>query len=269
MAALGIEAGQPTGSGGYKRRGGIHDGQLLNSALPIMRFTLVYDGPLPSAGKGNCRKEPKQMMRETFHKQLAELWKERRSLSRALEYYQRSPHHHRTIGMFSQEDVVQAVEHTVMEGLSGRRSSTRLEDMSEGVKRGILVPFQRGPYTFIPLATKHYELACDLDILFLRSEAPGALFPNTKGDLDNRLKVLFDALTMPEHENQLMPDAEPDATQNPFFCLLEDDKLITGFKVESERLLDEEPGSNRVQLTIRVTMKTRRVNMVTLELEGD
>lgn len=37
------------------------------------------------------------------------------------------------------------------------------------------------------------------------------------------------------------------------FCLLEDDQLITGFRTESERLLDPPDHGGRAKLVIRVT----------------
>ncbi len=265
---------------GRQYPGGVYEGQLLNSAVPIMRFTLVYDGPLPAQNSHNGRNELKHRMREVFHRQLAELWSERRSLRDPLEIWRRYPARrdiwlklaspemsHRDIIEAAQEDIARAI-HTTGES-SWRFRTDSLHNLGWTVEAGIIVPFRRGPFTFFPLATKRWDLVCDLSILFLRAEAPGALFPNTRGDLDNRLKVLFDALTMPEHDNQLPTNAAPDSTQDPFFCLLEDDKLITSFHVDSERLLDEPPGGNRVKLVVRVTMKTRRVNMITMELEGD
>src|SRR6266851_4870380 len=47
-------------------------------------------------------------------------------------------------------------------------------------------------WNFVPLVTEELNLICGLDILFLRPSAPGQLVSG--GDLDNRLKTLFDAL---------------------------------------------------------------------------
>jgi hypothetical protein len=43
---------------------------------------------------------------------------------------------------------------------------------------------------------------CALDILFLRRDNPGNLIASG-GDIDNRLKVLFDGLRMPEPMSDL------------------------------------------------------------------
>jgi hypothetical protein len=49
---------------------------------------------------------------------------------------------------------------------------------------------------YIPLIRKSLHLACALDIQFLRHEEPGLLVLQG-GDLDGRLKTLFDAMRMP------------------------------------------------------------------------
>lgn len=43
------------------------------------------------------------------------------------------------------------------------------------------------------------HLVCHLDILFLRYDEPGQIF--TGGDLDGRIKVWFDALSVPQRIN--------------------------------------------------------------------
>jgi len=45
------------------------------------------------------------------------------------------------------------------------------------------------------------------------------------GDIDNRIKVLFDGLKMPETVSELGGVAL-ESEEDPFFCLLEDDNLI-------------------------------------------
>jgi hypothetical protein len=53
--------------------------------------------------------------------------------------------------------------------------------------------YKRGKFGCLPIVREDLHLVCDLDILFLRRENPGSLISGG-GDLDNRLKVLFDAL---------------------------------------------------------------------------
>jgi hypothetical protein len=77
-------------------------------------------------------------------------------------------------------------------------------------------------------------IACSLDILFLRRDPPGKIVSGG-GDIDNRIKVLFDALRMPQACNEI--DGAPGVGEDPFFCLLEDDSLITRVSVTTDRLL--------------------------------
>jgi hypothetical protein len=76
------------------------------------------------------------------------------------------------------------------------------------------------------------------------------------GDIDNRIKVLFDGLRMPEHTPEL-GGVPLEVDENPFFCLLEDDSLITSVTVTTDRLLLEknaEEKPNDVHLIIHVTV---------------
>jgi hypothetical protein len=96
-----------------------------------------------------------------------------------------------------------------------------------------------------------------LDILFLRRDPPGSPII-TGGDIDNRLKVLLDGLKMPKDCSQLPANWRPGLDQNPLYCLMEDDNLITEIKVTSDRLLipaTEDEHRNSVELVIHVTTK--------------
>ena len=42
--------------------------------VPLMKFTLTYDGELPSSGNGSKKLEKKWEIRKHFHPQLVELW---------------------------------------------------------------------------------------------------------------------------------------------------------------------------------------------------
>jgi hypothetical protein len=82
---------------------------------------------------------------------------------------------------------------------------------------------------------------CDLDVLFLRAEPIGGLLNHNSGggDIDNRMKVLFDAFGIPQRgQLQPKPDDPPDPI--PLFVLLSDDSLITSVKVTTDRLLTTE-----------------------------
>jgi hypothetical protein len=123
----------------------------------------------------------------------------------------------------------------------------------------VLIP--RGGFQFAPLVTSRLYLVCRLDILFLRPQDPGEVIHG--GDLDNRLKTLFDALHIPE-ANQIAGDVAGDG-ETPFFCLLEDDALITEFGVETDRLLEPVPPSH-VSLVIRVRLRATKASWISLDL---
>lgn len=80
-------------------------------------------------------------------------------------------------------------------------------------------------FNFVPLVTQELDLICGLDILFLRPDRPGSIW---KGDIDNRIKTLLDALALPLPSDDYNLRT-PEADEQPFFCLLEEDKLITKF----------------------------------------
>jgi hypothetical protein len=96
-------------------------------------------------------------------------------------------------------------------------------------------------------------VACALDILFLRRDGPGALV-KSGGDIDNRVKVLFDALRMPQTCDEVCGE-KPAQDEEPFYCLLEDDKLISSVRVDTNWLLTPPSAGERihdVHLIIRV-----------------
>ncbi len=120
-------------------------------------------------------------------------------------------------------------------------------------------------FRFAALVTARYEMVCGLEILFLRPEPPGGLI--TKGgDIDNRLKTLFDALRMPRVPEELPAGDVPAGDEDPFFCLLEDDALITAIDVRTDVLLDPSAHASEALLTIRVQTRLVEANFYNLGL---
>jgi hypothetical protein len=117
--------------------------------------------------------------------------------------------------------------------------------------------FACGGFRFVPLVTQQLTLLCGIDILFLRPDSPGAVL--NSGDLDNRLKTLFDALRMPT-SNEINGNLVPQPDEDPFYCLLEDDRLITKVTVETDLLLQPvvaksnlyNPNDARLVITVRL-----------------
>jgi hypothetical protein len=110
------------------------------------------------------------------------------------------------------------------------------------------------PFTFAPLVTEEVNAVVELSLTILRPELPGGLITQG-GDIDNRLKSLFDALAMPPLPNALPPAATPTDDETPLFCLLEDDNLIVSVTVRTEQLL--EPVSDQSLVDVTIAVKTR------------
>jgi hypothetical protein len=194
-----------------------------------VEFRLIYKGELPAqgAGTGGSRIKEKHAIRKQLHGQLRELWRVDQFLSR---YMQEIP----------------------------RRNIEPTADESEKTKIVEVISrnFTKFGYRFVPLISEHFGIACSLDILFLRRDGPGNLIVSG-GDIDNRIKVLFDGLRVPKY-NEEVAGVPPEVGEDPFYCLLEDDTLITDVRITTDRLLtpqEKEEHIHQVQLVIHVKTK--------------
>jgi hypothetical protein len=133
--------------------------------------------------------------------------------------------------------------------LSRRKDWIRERPDKEG---DVAILEDRDGRQFVPLITDKAALYCKIEVLFLRTERPGNLI-GEGGDIDNRLKTLFDALRVPGRDQvqNLRPDINNDG--NPLFCVVRDDSLITAVGVDTDRLLtSEEPHDMRVIVRVQV-----------------
>jgi hypothetical protein len=170
-----------------------------------MEFHLLYDGPLHADTQRHHWVQEKHTIRKVFHRQITYLWKTHPFLAVRYKAMCRDPF------TDSSEESIRWVD------LQARN-------------------FNKCGFNFLPLVGQVFDIACSLDVLFLRRSHPGSLV-SKGGDIDNRIKVLFDALRIPDQCSELPPSAKPSDRENPFFSLLQDDKLITQFKVTTDRLL--------------------------------
>ena len=137
--------------------------------------------------------------------------------------------------------------------------STPLQGAASSYLEDLGSSYVRCGHRFAPLLTKENGLGCSLDILFLRRDYPGNLIKHG-GDIDNRIKTFLDALKIP---GVCAGVTAPKAHENPFFCLLEDDGLITDVSITTDRLLvpmDEPSHVNHVVLIIHVKAKVVDLN---------
>ena len=116
-----------------------------------------------------------------------------------------------------------------------------------------------GQYHFAPLISSYFDLVANLEIVMLRPEPEGRIFVRS-GDIDNRLKTLLDALKVPNDEAALPDNASPSPDESPFFCLLEDDSLVTNVDIQTAHWLEPEvQDSDEVVLLLRIRTKPTRV----------
>jgi hypothetical protein len=194
-----------------------------------MQFHLTYEGVLMGASRDDPRVQHKHNLRRVFHRQLKALW-----------------------------------------------DGTWLRDMKHGsyvsapqiapdlpMRDGLAKRYTRGNYRFVPLVREELALLCSLEILFLPPDLPGNLIKSA--DLDSRLKTLFDALTIPTDATKL---ETPKIDEDPFYCLLEDDKLISHVSVETDRLLEptrddlsKNEAKNDARLVIDVKVRPYQLTM--------
>ena len=212
----------------------------------FVKFTLTYDGSLPPSANKPKNKE-KWAIRNAFDPQLKDLWQNHPAL-RDIElngrYFPKTGGasltqvHHLHPGPVRPQ--VRLLAHPP-------RQPEEILDLCESIDK-------HGAW-FRPLVRESYALHCGLKILFLRKERPGKVYQG--GDIDGRIKTLLDALTMPQHAEQVLKNTTKAA---PIFCLLEEDSLVSGLQVETERLLGNQNNhpADYARLTIEVDVRVRQ-----------
>jgi hypothetical protein len=208
---------------------------LNGSRLPyaFMEFRLTYKGPLPAANRKNPRAKEKNVIRTYLHPQLEELW----NTHPALQWIE------------NPEDV----------------TSRKIPIWQRAdIRSKLTIPTVR--QEFVPLVSSHLNLYCKLKVLFLRPERPGWVIQES-GDLDNRMKVLLDALRIPRSADEARGLKRID----PFFCLLENDNsLVAGVEIDTDQLLKpDQSTSSYVELIIQVSVKVTHLTWISMGFVGD
>jgi hypothetical protein len=208
---------------------------------PLMKFVLTYEGEL----RANDSRR-KWEIRRQFHPQLRELWRihpallvvERHRMVPGGNYFQYEQHHSLPPG-----PVRSAPPNSI----------------------DVLAPIKVEDKQYCPLVRNSLALHCGLKIIFLRKEEPGKIYQG--GDLDNRLKTLFDALSVPNRTEPLPKGA---VIEDPLYCLLEDDALITRIDVETQRLLSRPKSSaHEAHLIIEVDVRPTEARIYNQPFLGD
>ncbi|HEY1142512.1 MAG TPA: hypothetical protein VGE68_00605 [Sphingomicrobium sp.] len=205
-----------------------------------VEFVLSYDGPLratqrePRQGQPPKHADLKRAIRAEFHHQLKELWRVNPALKGE------------GLMQFTLDDGTEL-------------NPTRL-------KEDLANKHQHYGKRFVPLVTEELDLLCSLDILFLRRDRPGGTV--YAGDLDNRIKTLIDCLRIPE-AGEGYSDLELGPDYDPFFVLLEEDKLLTKVSIETDRLyrpVTDEDDNADARLFIKVRIKPYNPNILNTHL---
>jgi len=223
---------------------------LIGHLVPfdLMKFTLTYQGPLLAASNNATRAKEKWEIRKALRPQLVKLWQ----THPVLMGFGIKAHVPLSSGISAPSGNVAVTFSTT----SGTPPATNAPLTTPMLVRG---------QSFLPIVRESMGLACGLNVIFLRQEDPGSAVKQG-GDLDNRLKTLFDGLRVPNDSD--LDAGWPDA--DPFHCLLEQDALITGVHIETDRLLTG-PSANvhEVHLIIEVTVRVIRITMENLGFLGD
>ena len=127
------------------------------------------------------------------------------------------------------------------------------------IERDMLTNWKINKFNFLPMVNNLYGQVAELNIFILWPDAPGTIIIN-KGDIDNRLKTLLDALRMPKDNNEIPKDDFPKDDEVIFYCLLEDDKLITKISIMTDRLLYSNVNHSEVKLFIQVNVKPSKLD---------
>ena len=186
-----------------------------------MRLRLTYQGNLWAATRTKTRADHKHEIRKAFQPQLRKFWEIHPYLKSAL---------------YTDRVFNFVVPHVPL-----------ADHLAE--------QYSKWGYQFVPLITHQLRFNCSVHILFLRPSMPGGVM--NSGDLDNRLKTIFDALRMPENEDELGKYKIPDENEKPFYCLMTDDKLISNVSMDTDILLEKvkDGGDNEARLVITVELK--------------
>ena len=188
-----------------------------------MEFRLTYDGPL-LAHRDDERLKKRKLhvhdIRQKFHKQLKVLWE----------------------------------QHPILQSLISAPSEYHQPPHPPVMMR----IFKDDGFNWLPIVNESNGLICKLDILLLRSGRPGAVL----WDIDNKVKTLFDALRKASGRSELGVGTEdalkPTADEDPFYVLLEDDRLITHVSVTTDTLLQSVPNvraDEAARVVINVTVR--------------
>ena len=203
-----------------------------------MKFRLTYSGPVKSSGN-KPKPQNKHALRLAFHEQLSVLWTAKPVLRDFSEI--EAPNLERAIS----PDYAAIMK----EGIAGEipkkhpYSELLVKNHEEyGVK-------------WHPLITTENGLVCELNILMLRPNDHKSVVQG--GDIDGRIKTIFDSLSIPTNGDVL---SKFPPTPGVFHILLSDDSLISKVSVDTDELLQRDATHDKHHVQLIIEVSTRRRN---------
>lgn len=190
-----------------------------------VELTLHYQGPLPASKRYQV--EIKNSLRSQFHQQLVVFCKNQPRFQPALA-----------------ATLPQAV-------MRGSRLSAPSAISYEFF--GVSI----GSFEFVPLVSRLNQLVAEVRIDLYRREEPGDIL-TPGGDLDNRLKMIFDGLRLPQNADETIGFKATDGKRG--YCVLEDDSLIRKVALNTFRLIEPAAADEKetdVRLVLHVDIWSR------------
>lgn len=187
-----------------------------------MEFRLLFQGLVrPTGNKGHPVETHE--IRKIFHPQLRHLWTSRPTLRQLAERWSLK---------------LPGVPPTNYSP-ADEEARVRYGFEAMGIK------WAKAPFNFVPLVTRDLVPACAIDVLLLRPGPSMTRHILSQGDIDGQLKTIIDALRVPDNLAET-GGVTPGPGETPFFCLLEDDKLVSEVRVVVDELLSV-PGKPTVE----------------------
>lgn len=164
-----------------------------------------------------------------------------------------------------EKHVIRACFHEQLKVLWEQEPVSPLKDILNSPQPTLDLRHPVEDFIFVPLVTSKAELYAEIDITILRPGPLGEIITQS-GDIDNRLKTLFDALRFPKTNDELPNSAVPTEDQTPYFyCLLEDDNLIHKLSISVDSLLKPvDKNDVFLMLTVRIKGITARLDFLSL-----
>jgi hypothetical protein len=190
-----------------------------------MEFTLKYRGDIRSGVA------IKHALRRSFHEQLGEIWRTHNVLSRIDRDKLPAP-------VKSADDLHYDLPRPL--------TPSGDQDLSAFLFRFVLCGT-----AWVPLVTYPMEAHCHLAVRLGRPTRPGTILFGG-GDIDNRIKIILDALRMPQHVQEV---ASGVAVEPEMFALLADDNLVTRLSITTYQLLSGYRSNDDMDVDIDVTVR--------------